>query len=377
MSLHASALQQTAAQRQLWERLLASLPTARAPPAAAAAAAGAPAVEEMGPLQARLAKQRLTTVPTGPGGLPLVPGTVKEGVEGEDGVSSSSSDSSDGEEDGEVNDPLGRSMLGSLTRKLGAAGAMALDIQQAAGTVGGAGDGGPSPWESAMRLVVGSYVSACKKINSSAKAEGIAAGALLHVSASQGRGVLMAVKPGPWGRREAIAHIRRIDPPSESVDFERIVPLSLDATLTGVSVSMAGAPQPILTATTLSASGWVIRARQLAAPPTMRHPVFMVGRYHAAPAACAVKGCRPPMKAYTDLKVEVEEVAVCGGVGLEPAFGQVGAGGQAAHDERGVCQGQRRIEGGMCGECVQGGGVCIGNVDADIYIYIFCHAVLV
>lgn len=32
---------------------------------------------------------------------------------------------------------------------------------------------------------------------------------------------------------------------------------------------------------------------------------------------------RPPMKTYTDLRVECEEVHAAGGVGLEPVFAQV------------------------------------------------------
>ena len=39
-----------------------------------------------------------------------------------------------------------------------------------------------------------------------------------------------------------------------------------------------------------------------------------------------VKGSRPPMKSYTELRVDLEEVQATGGVGLEPALAQVRGG---------------------------------------------------
>ena len=51
-------------------------------------------------------------------------------------------------------------------------------------------------------------------------------------------------------------------------------------------------PQPLLCSSTLTASGWLIRSRQLSAPPLTRPLLLAVGRYHAAYVQQEVKGSR-------------------------------------------------------------------------------------
>jgi hypothetical protein len=76
--------------------------------------------------------------------------------------------------------------------------------------------------------------------------------------------VQMLAKPGPWGRAHAVAHIKKLDVGSADVSFERIVPLSLDVGLRGVTVSVAGRrlhslphcmPQQLLTARPMVVAG--------------------------------------------------------------------------------------------------------------------------
>lgn len=59
----------------------------------------------------------------------------------------------------------------------------------------------------------------------------VAAGAVLHLSALQASAVIIHCKPGAWGRANAAKNIARLDGASQDVQLERIVPLSLDATL--------------------------------------------------------------------------------------------------------------------------------------------------
>jgi len=51
-------------------------------------------------------------------------------------------------------------------------------------------------------------------------------------------------------------------------------------------------PQPVLSCNTLTASGWLIRSRQLAAPPLTQPLDLGVGRYHTVRTQQEVKGSR-------------------------------------------------------------------------------------
>lgn len=62
----------------------------------------------------------------------------------------------------------------------------------------------------------------------------------------------------------------------------------------------------------LGLSGWIIRARQLTAEPDTNMASWRVGSYHAAPVGMPIKGARAPMKSYTDLRVEAEDMALAG-----------------------------------------------------------------
>lgn len=56
------------------------------------------------------------------------------------------------------------------------------------------------------------------------------------------------------------------------------------------------------------ASGLLMTAKQVAAPPQLSSTLVPVGRRHAATVRTAVKGCRPPVKVYTDVRVEGDDL---------------------------------------------------------------------
>ncbi|KAL6747547.1 hypothetical protein V8C86DRAFT_2906629 [Haematococcus lacustris] len=141
---------------------------------------------------------------------------------------------------------------------------------------------------------------------------------------SHGAGVLMLAKPGPWGRQHCVNTLQSLDAATvPGILFERMVPLFLDLTCTNARINVAGCSRPVVQAGSIMISGMVIRARQLTAPPRTSSQVFSVGQWHEAPVAFAMKGCRPAMKTYTDLRVELEDVTVSAGIGLEPSMAQV------------------------------------------------------
>lgn len=71
-----------------------------------------------------------------------------------------------------------------------------------------------------------------------------------------------------------------------------------------------------MTCGSLVVSGWIIRARQLTAPPQLRTQTFQVGRYHQADVQMPVKGCRCVVYAWHQLhklwQVMVEAVITAG-----------------------------------------------------------------
>jgi len=67
----------------------------------------------------------------------------------------------------------------------------------------------------------------------------------------------------------------------------------------------------------------MIRARQQGFPPVTFDKIYRVGAYHAASIPTPIKGARPPMKTYTDLRCEMEDLHVSGGMGLEPTVAQL------------------------------------------------------
>jgi hypothetical protein len=175
--------------------------------------------------------------------------------------------------------------------------------------------------------------------------EDVEFGALVHQSGvllTEGRGSpceTCAVEPGPRSRvpcllcpRTPCAQvIRRVDPPSEGIEMSRTQSISLDVGAHDVAVHFGGVeevcavlcravlwwrheqrfhPAPRLPALNLllrrvqmactigsiGASGLLVRARQVCAPPQTRPMRMAVGRWHAADVPVVVKGTRPPMK---------------------------------------------------------------------------------
>ncbi len=87
----------------------------------------------------------------------------------------------------------------------------------------------------------------------------------------------------------------------QGLALERIAPVSIDAALHDVTVRAGGARVPLLTASALSASGLLIRARQLTATPRTRELRFAVGRLHQACVMIPIKGCRYVLVVYTQI----------------------------------------------------------------------------
>lgn len=73
----------------------------------------------------------------------------------------------------------------------------------------------------------------------------------------------------------------------------------------------------------LNACGLLIRARQLTAQPQQELQTFRVGHWHAAGVPISVKGTRAPIKAYTDLKAEIDDCQGGFCPAMEAAFGQL------------------------------------------------------
>ncbi len=117
-------------------------------------------------------------------------------------------------------------------------------------------------------------------------------GALLHLVASRAAGVFLLGRPSARCKAAALAHVARLDAASEGVAFGKVVPLFLDLGFCDVKVTLGGEPQPLLALSALSLVGWLVRARQLAAPPLTTPLSLPVGRYHVATVQQWVKGCR-------------------------------------------------------------------------------------
>lgn len=95
-------------------------------------------------------------------------------------------------------------------------------------------------WLQLMRDLAITYMSACKDIARQALDPVNPAGDILHVAAQHGHGVVMVAKPTPANHAVAVANIVSMDPTSEGITFEKVVPVSLDVGLTGVTVHMGG-----------------------------------------------------------------------------------------------------------------------------------------
>ncbi|GIL86457.1 hypothetical protein Vretifemale_14768, partial [Volvox reticuliferus] len=126
--------------------------------------------------------------------------------------------------------------------------------------------------------------------------------------------VVVALPGCNGGHKVAEAVIVRVDSPaSDGVTFGRIVAVSLAAAASDLQVCVAGCGDlfsPALTCGQAAVSGWIIRARQLSAPPRSIIEHWPVGRYHSAPVATPMRFSRPNMKTYTDLRVVVRRVQV-------------------------------------------------------------------
>lgn len=66
--------------------------------------------------------------------------------------------------------------------------------------------------------------------------------------------------------------------------------------------------QPFASVGNLVASGLVMQAKQLAAAPQVRQQSVPVGRFHTHEVAMAIKGCQPPSKVYTDVRIEADDL---------------------------------------------------------------------
>eukprot|EP00775_Hariotina_reticulata_P010874 gene10874-11028_t len=117
--------------------------------------------------------------------------------------------------------------------------------------------------------------------------------------------------------------ITRVDPASEGVFMERFQSISVDVGLQDIVAHFGGVEEMAASIGQLGASGLLIRARQLAAPPQMRPLRMAVGTWHSADVPVVVKGTRPPMKMYTDLKAELDDVQGGFCPGMEAPFGQL------------------------------------------------------
>jgi hypothetical protein len=190
MSAHAAALQQTAAQRHLWERLLASLPTPRQspppppPPAPGAAAAVAPPSALGAPSLGEDA------------GMSTV-GSEGEEVGSEDSLTDSSSDE---DEDAGPHTPGGGQA--SPRPPVHVAKAMQGSSQQAlsAGSPGGSSvstsQPGGSHWAQVMANVCSEYILACQALARKAGG-GVSEGAVFTLHASTGAGVIVSAATSP------------------------------------------------------------------------------------------------------------------------------------------------------------------------------------
>ncbi|GAX73762.1 hypothetical protein CEUSTIGMA_g1213.t1 [Chlamydomonas eustigma] len=167
------------------------------------------------------------------------------------------------------------------------------------------------PCDSAHTLSADKFVSASRS------------GSLLCLTVTRMSGVFTLARPSIRSHNASIAHICRLDAPSVGIEMGKVVPLSIDMWVGELRAYVGGEDQPVLSCSSLSTTGWLIRARQLAAPPLTSSLFLPVGRYHGAWVKQDVKGSKPPMKNYTDLRVEMEDLDLRIGVGLEPALSQV------------------------------------------------------
>eukprot|EP00878_Enallax_costatus_P022641 GHUV01024035.1.p1 GENE.GHUV01024035.1~~GHUV01024035.1.p1 ORF type:complete len:1545 (+),score=576.84 GHUV01024035.1:595-5229(+) len=121
--------------------------------------------------------------------------------------------------------------------------------------------------------------------------------AVMHVSVAKAEAVVLISLPG-HAAADAMAMevIKRVDPASEGIVMERFQSISLDVGLQDIVAHFGGVEEMASTVGSLGASGLLIRARQLSAPPQTRPMRMHVGAWHQADVPIVVKGTRPPMK---------------------------------------------------------------------------------
>ncbi|KXZ43624.1 hypothetical protein GPECTOR_85g354 [Gonium pectorale] len=373
LGLHGGPLRATATQRQLYDRLVSAhvksygargrstastVVAAAASAAAATADAAAAALLVSRPSAAFSGRSSLGRLAAGGGASSLPSGEVVSVSSTDDlssytygGDSSSSGSASDGEDSDADGGAAVLSRQGQFARApdpmVAAGGGSLLSRVPGAGRAGlPAVDG----LEQVDRDVAASYIAACRAVRSFAAMSTAAAGgsspgpsrssgatsalvgcpggALLHLSVAEAQACVMVAPAGcARGRQVAEATIARLDSPaSEGVAFERVVAVSLDVAATDLQACFAGCggpASPSLTAGQVGLSGWIIRARQLAAPPRSSSTPWPVGRHHAAPVAVPVRFSRPNMKTYTDLRIEADGMSGAFSTALEPALAQL------------------------------------------------------
>ncbi|KAG2482123.1 hypothetical protein HYH03_018930 [Edaphochlamys debaryana] len=157
-------------------------------------------------------------------------------------------------------------------------------------------------------------------------------GALLHLLVAEAAGVVMLAAPKcQYGSRVAQAAIAALEAPGvvERLAFERSVGVWLDAAAADAQVCLGGcgagpASSPALSVSSVALAGWLIKARQLAAPPRPGPATpWPVGRHHAAPVAPPLRFSRPNMKMYTDLRVVADGLCGSFSSAMEPVLAQL------------------------------------------------------
>ncbi|WIA10179.1 hypothetical protein OEZ85_010383 [Tetradesmus obliquus] len=205
-----------------------------------------------------------------------------------------------------------------------AAGSSAVAAAAAGGSMQTPGTGGKK-WQKRRWGSLGRRGAArCRPLHAAADDPYHHSRAVMHVSLARAEAVVLICLPGHAGSA-AMARkvVERVDPSSQGVLMERYQSISLDVKLQDIVAHFGGVEEMAATIGSVGASGLLIRARQVCAPPQTRPMRMAVGLWHEADAQIVVKGTRPPMKMYTDVKAELDDVQGGFCPGLEAPFGQL------------------------------------------------------
>eukprot|EP00892_Ulva_mutabilis_P001713 jgi/Ulvmu1/11542/UM078_0032.1 len=119
---------------------------------------------------------------------------------------------------------------------------------------------------------------------------------------------------------ESASSIYGLDRASHGLALERCQRIQLDVRTEGCTMRLGTMSDPFATCNGCQLTGPIIMARLQSLPPQMEQIVIPLGSWHSSVVSVPQIGCRPPLKAYTDISATISGTRVAITAAQTPGF---------------------------------------------------------